>query len=393
MSSMPEAASTSIAWSAVSVTASSDGASASIRATSIATLPAPTTTACLPCRSTSSPQWSGWPLYQATNSVAACEPRSSSPGIPSRRSIERAERVQHDVVVLEQLTAGDVAAELDMPEEPERSCFVVLSYARVTDLIFGWSGATPTARVRREWAGGHRGRRRTPARRRPAAGPRRRSRWGRRPRWRREGARSCLHQGRGRRWGASRRLDRDDRRSQTDFSLLISNRGRSSAPRRSLLGHRSPGCGRRRPREPEGSTAIWSWWATNLTCRTRGRRCRRSCWPASTRRKRVLLPSDTLRRAVAPGRAGDEARSRPAAGRARRRRRASVRPADPRHGVQGATLARPRRRAGGRPRPAQPRRRASRCGPRSSGARASPSWARASSVARSPRPRASRAST
>ena len=35
---------TSIAWSAVSVTASSDGASASIRATSIATLPAPTTT-------------------------------------------------------------------------------------------------------------------------------------------------------------------------------------------------------------------------------------------------------------------------------------------------------------------------------------------------------------
>ena len=30
-----------------------------------------------------------------------------------------AERVQHDVVVLEQLAAGDVAAELDMPEEPE----------------------------------------------------------------------------------------------------------------------------------------------------------------------------------------------------------------------------------------------------------------------------------
>ena len=31
----------------------------------------------------------------------------------------RAERVQDDVVVLEQLAAGDVAAELDMPEEPE----------------------------------------------------------------------------------------------------------------------------------------------------------------------------------------------------------------------------------------------------------------------------------
>ncbi len=30
--------------------------------------------------------WSGWPLYQPTNSVAACEPGSSSPGIPSGRS-------------------------------------------------------------------------------------------------------------------------------------------------------------------------------------------------------------------------------------------------------------------------------------------------------------------
>ena len=88
ISSMLEAESTSIAWSAVSVTSSSDGASASIRATSMATFPAPTTTTCFACRSTSSPEWSGWPLYQATNSVAACEPRSSSPGIPSRLSIE-----------------------------------------------------------------------------------------------------------------------------------------------------------------------------------------------------------------------------------------------------------------------------------------------------------------
>ena len=61
--------------------------SASIRATSTATLPFPTTTARSPERSNSSSWKSGWPLYQATNSVAGHEPGRSSPGIPSRRSV------------------------------------------------------------------------------------------------------------------------------------------------------------------------------------------------------------------------------------------------------------------------------------------------------------------
>ena len=34
-----------------------------------------------------SPEWSGWPWNQATNSVAGCEPRRSSPGISSRLSV------------------------------------------------------------------------------------------------------------------------------------------------------------------------------------------------------------------------------------------------------------------------------------------------------------------
>ena len=57
-----------------------------MRATSIATLPLPITTARPPERSNSWPEYSGWPLYQATNSVAECEPGRSSPGIPSRLS-------------------------------------------------------------------------------------------------------------------------------------------------------------------------------------------------------------------------------------------------------------------------------------------------------------------
>ena len=77
----------SIAASVVSVGASSSGVSASIRATSSATLPFPTTTARSRERSNSSSWKSGWPLYQATNSVAGHEPGRSSPGIPRRRSV------------------------------------------------------------------------------------------------------------------------------------------------------------------------------------------------------------------------------------------------------------------------------------------------------------------
>jgi hypothetical protein len=88
ISSIPDALRTSIAWSAVSVTFSSEGASASIRATSIATLPLPTTTTCLRLRSNSRPLWSGWPLYQATNSVAACDPGQVLAGDAKRLSVE-----------------------------------------------------------------------------------------------------------------------------------------------------------------------------------------------------------------------------------------------------------------------------------------------------------------
>ena len=94
------AASTSSAWSAVSVGASSAGASTSMRATSSATLPLPITTArSAESRSTSRSVWSGWPLYQPTNSVAACEPGSSSPGMPERAVRRRAGRVDDRVVV------------------------------------------------------------------------------------------------------------------------------------------------------------------------------------------------------------------------------------------------------------------------------------------------------
>ena len=111
--------SASSAWSAVSVGESSSGSSTSIRATSIATLPLPMTTARVAERSNSWSAYSGWPLYQATNSVAACEPGRSSPGMPSRLSSEVPDRVDDGVVALEQVVARDVGAELDAAEEPE----------------------------------------------------------------------------------------------------------------------------------------------------------------------------------------------------------------------------------------------------------------------------------
>ena len=88
ISSTPESASASIAWSAVSVSSSSSRVRASIRATSAATLPLPiTTTRCVERSNTRSAK-SGWALYQATNSVAAWLPGRSSPSIPSERSVE-----------------------------------------------------------------------------------------------------------------------------------------------------------------------------------------------------------------------------------------------------------------------------------------------------------------
>src|SRR5581483_10905701 len=87
ISRMPDAPSAAIASSVASVGASSPAVSASMRATSSATLPFPTTTARSPERSNSRFWKSGWALYQATNSVAAHEPGRSSPGIPRRRSV------------------------------------------------------------------------------------------------------------------------------------------------------------------------------------------------------------------------------------------------------------------------------------------------------------------
>ena len=76
-----------IAASVVSVGASSSAVSASMRATSTATFPLPTTTARSQRRSNSSSWKSGWPLYQATNAVAGHEPGRSSPGMSMRRSV------------------------------------------------------------------------------------------------------------------------------------------------------------------------------------------------------------------------------------------------------------------------------------------------------------------
>ena len=58
-----------------------------MRATSMATLPLPITTARRQERSNSRSPKSGWPLYQATNSVAAQLPGRSSPGMPICRSV------------------------------------------------------------------------------------------------------------------------------------------------------------------------------------------------------------------------------------------------------------------------------------------------------------------
>ena len=118
-SSTDAARNASSAWSAVSVGASSSRSSTSIRATSIATLPLPTTTA---RRAERSKVWSakwGWPLYQATNSVAACEPGQVLARDPEPVVARRAHRVDDGVVALEQVGPLHVGAELDPSEEAQ----------------------------------------------------------------------------------------------------------------------------------------------------------------------------------------------------------------------------------------------------------------------------------
>ncbi len=119
ISRMPDETIASIAASVVSVGASSSRVSASIRATSSATLPFPMTTA-RSCERSKSRCWkSGWPLYQATSSVAAHEPGRSSPGMPSRRSVCEPDCVDHGVVERRELVVRDVTADLDVSEEAE----------------------------------------------------------------------------------------------------------------------------------------------------------------------------------------------------------------------------------------------------------------------------------
>ena len=113
------ARSTSSAWSATSVLASSSGASASIRAQSIATLPLPTITAVRPERSNSRSRKSGWPLYQATNSVAGRLPGRSSPGNAHVAVGLRAAGIDDRVIAALQLGVLDVGADRHVAEEPE----------------------------------------------------------------------------------------------------------------------------------------------------------------------------------------------------------------------------------------------------------------------------------
>ena len=106
-------ASTSSAWSAVSVGASSDGASTSMRATSSATLPLPITTA----RSAESEV----DLEVGVVGVAVVPADELGRGVragelfagDAQRPVDRrAGRVDDRVVVLEQVLAGDVLAEM-----------------------------------------------------------------------------------------------------------------------------------------------------------------------------------------------------------------------------------------------------------------------------------------
>lgn len=78
----------SSAWAAMSVAASASGSATRMRATSRATLPLPTTTTRSAERSRPCATASGWALYQATNAVADRQPGLSSPGTPSRLSVE-----------------------------------------------------------------------------------------------------------------------------------------------------------------------------------------------------------------------------------------------------------------------------------------------------------------
>ena len=88
-----------------------------MRVTSAATLPLPITTARSDERSGARSRWSGWPLYQATNSVAARLPGQVLAGDAERLVGLRAGGVDDRAVVLHQVAVRDVDADLDVAEE------------------------------------------------------------------------------------------------------------------------------------------------------------------------------------------------------------------------------------------------------------------------------------
>ena len=127
----------SIAWSAVSVGSNSLGSRANIRATSIATFPAPITTAFSQLKSISSSLKSGCELYQGTNAAADIEPGRSSPGIPRRLpkaepvAITTASYISFSCSIVTSVPSSTLAKSLKL------CSFATFSKTFATVLIFG----------------------------------------------------------------------------------------------------------------------------------------------------------------------------------------------------------------------------------------------------------------
>ena len=133
----------SIACSAVSVGSSSVGSSANMRATSMATFPAPMTTAVSASNGVSTPTKSGCALYQGTKTAADSDPRRFSPGIPKLFPKEEPVAI---------ITASYFCCSCATVMSPPTSTLAnnrnfsweaIFSNTFATVLIFGWSGATP----------------------------------------------------------------------------------------------------------------------------------------------------------------------------------------------------------------------------------------------------------
>ncbi len=129
----------------MSVGFSSAAPRASMRVTSTATLPTPTTTALRASRTKPPSTASGWALYQDTNSVADQLPGSCSPGMPSRRSVEAPTQYTTAWYSCRSLPTGSPSGPpiRTPPRNLTRSCSSTARRLPWSDLIFSWSGATP----------------------------------------------------------------------------------------------------------------------------------------------------------------------------------------------------------------------------------------------------------